>query len=147
VERLRKKLAALEQAAHEPIAIVGLGLRLPGGITDLPALSRALEDGLDAVVPIPRSRWDVDSLYDDDPERVGKTYVRHGALLESIDMFDPGFFNISPREAKAIDPQHRLLLEASWEALERAGIVPGSLIHSRTGVFVGIGPSDYALLQ
>jgi acyl transferase domain-containing protein/NADPH:quinone reductase-like Zn-dependent oxidoreductase/acyl carrier protein len=146
VERLRKKVASLEQSAHEPIAIVGIGLRLPGGIVDLSSLWSALEREVDAVGPIPGSRWDAESLYDEDPDRVGKCYVREAAFLDSVDGFDPAFFNISPREATAIDPQHRLLLEASWEALEDAGIVPGSLRETRTGVFVGIGPSDYALL-
>jgi acyl transferase domain-containing protein/NADPH:quinone reductase-like Zn-dependent oxidoreductase/acyl carrier protein len=146
VDRLRKKVAALEEATHEPIAIVGVGLRLPGGVVDLSTLWTALVNEVDAVRPIPVERWDADSVYDGDPDKPGKTYVREAAFLDAIDGFDPMFFNISPREARWIDPQHRLLLEAGWEALETAGIVPAALRETTTGVFVGIGPSDYGLL-
>ncbi|MFV8754837.1 SDR family NAD(P)-dependent oxidoreductase [Nannocystaceae bacterium ST9] len=146
VERLRKKVATLEQAAHEAIAVVGVGLRLPGGVVDLSTLWTRLAAGLDAVVPVPESRWDAERVYAEDHDRPGKTYVRHAAFLDAVDEFDPMFFNISPREARAIDPQHRLLLEAAWQALESAGIVPATLRETVTGVFVGIGPSDYALL-
>jgi acyl transferase domain-containing protein/D-arabinose 1-dehydrogenase-like Zn-dependent alcohol dehydrogenase/acyl carrier protein len=121
---------------HEAIAVVGIGLRLPGGIIDLSSLWTALENEVDAVVPIPASRWDA----------TGETDVRHAAFLADVDGFDPEFFNVSPREARSIDPQHRLLLEAAWEALETAGIIPASLRESLTGVFVGIGPSDYGRL-
>ncbi|MGK4008526.1 amino acid adenylation domain-containing protein [Sorangium sp. So ce1036] len=133
--------------SEEPIAIVGLGLRLPGGIADLDGLWRLLEQGLDAVGPIPEGRWNAGAFYDPDPDEKGKSYVREAAFLDHIDLFDAAFFGISPREAKHIDPQHRLLLEAAWHALEGAGVVPASLRDSRTGVFVGIGPSDYELLQ
>ncbi|PRQ09060.1 type I polyketide synthase [Enhygromyxa salina] len=128
----------------EPIAIVGIGLRLPGSVGDLKTLWGNLVDEVDAVVPIPFTRWDADAYYDPDPDLVGKTYVRESALLDQIDQFDPTFFNISPREAVAMDPQHRLLLEASWEALERAHILPSSLVDTPTGVFVGTTASDYA---
>ncbi|MFV8754835.1 type I polyketide synthase [Nannocystaceae bacterium ST9] len=130
----------------DPIAVVGVGLRMPGGVVDLASLWSVLEHEVDAVGPIPRSRWDAESVYDPDPDRHGKTYVREAAMLAEVDRFDAAFFNISPREARAIDPQHRLLLEAAWEALETAAIIPASLRETTTGVFVGIGPSDYALL-
>ena len=131
----------------EPLAIVGVALRLPGGIDDLDSLWSFLEQGRDAIEPIPRTRWDADAIYDPDPDGKGTSYVRHAALLDQVDLFDPGFFGISPREAKHIDPQHRLLLETAWHALEDAGITPAKLRDSPTGVFVGIGTSEYAMLN
>lgn len=145
VERLRKKIGLLEHAAHEPIAVVGIGLRLPGGVIDLSTLWTSLENEVDAIGPIPASRWDAAGVYDANPDRPGKTYVRDAAFLDAVDGFDPTFFSISPREAISIDPQHRLLLEGAWEALETAGIVPASLRETKVGVFIGIGPSDYGL--
>ncbi|MDI3284214.1 type I polyketide synthase [Polyangium sp. 15x6] len=134
-------------AEGAPIAIVGIGLRLPGGVVDLPSYFRFLSRGADAVGPVPKARWDMDALYDPDPDAKGKSYVREAAFLDQVDLFDAAFFGISPREAKNIDPQHRLLLEAAWEALESAGTVPSALKDSQTGVFVGIGPSDYNVLH
>ncbi|EDM78860.1 modular polyketide synthase [Plesiocystis pacifica SIR-1] len=132
---------------HEPVAIIGVGLRMPGGILDLSQLWSFLSEGREAVGPLPQSRWNVDEFYDPDPESKGHSYVREGSFLDQIDQFDPAFFGISPREAKNIDPQHRFLLESAWEALEDAGVVPNDLRDSRTGVFVGLGPSDYDLLR
>jgi pimaricinolide synthase PimS1 len=132
---------------HEAIAIVGIGLRTPGGVGDLEQLWHLLEDGEDTAGPIPAGRWDVDAHFDPDPEAPGHSYVRHGSFLDAIDQFDPGFFGLSPREAKSIDPQHRLVLEAAWEALEVAGVVPAALEGSPTGVFVGIGSCDYDFLR
>jgi acyl transferase domain-containing protein/acyl carrier protein len=136
-----------EAGEDDPIAIVGVGLRMPGGVEDLDGLWRLLEAEVDTVAPVPRERWDVEQVYDPEPATKGKTYVREAALLERIDRFDAAFFNISPREAKHIDPQHRLMLETTWEALERADIVPASLHASATGVFVGLGQSDYEFMQ
>lgn len=147
VERLRKRTVELEEALSEPIAIVGVGLRLPGGVTDLSSLWTMLSAEVDAVAPIPAERWDAHAYFDPNPDVIGKTYVREAALLERVDHFDPAFFNISAHEAAALDPQHRLLLEAGWESLEHAGLVPRALIDSSTGVFVGIGPSDYGRRQ
>ncbi|HEX7837775.1 MAG TPA: acyltransferase domain-containing protein, partial [Kofleriaceae bacterium] len=132
--------------SQEPLAIIGMGLRLPGGVADLDGLFRMLARGLDAVGPIPAERWDTDRFYDPDFEQKGKSYVRDAALLDRIDLFDAGFFGISPREARHIDPQHRLLLEAAWQALEDAGLPPPELEATPTGVFVGVGPSDYGRL-
>ncbi|WP_438021152.1 SDR family NAD(P)-dependent oxidoreductase [Sorangium sp. So ce315] len=147
VERDAAALPALGAASDEPIAIVGMALRMPGGIGDVDALWEFLHRGRDAVEPIPQTRWDADALYDPDPDADAKSYVRHAAMLDQIDLFDPGFFGISPREAKHLDPQHRLLLESAWQALEEAGIVPSSLKDSLTGVFVGICAGEYAMRE
>ena len=147
IRRLRARLAEVERAGAEPVAIVGIGCRFPGGASDPEAYWRLLRDGVDAVTEIPRDRWDVDAYYDPDPDAAGRMATRHGAFLASVDQFDAGFFGITPREAAGIDPQHRLLLEVAWEALEHAGQAPDRLDGSRTGVFVGISSGDYGYVQ
>ena len=146
IRSLRARLQAAEEAARGPIAIVGMGCRFPGA--DSPArFWELLRDGVDAIVPVPANRWDRDDLYDSDPDAPGKMYVREGAFLNDVEGFDAAFFGISPREALRLDPQQRIMLEVSWEALEDAGIAPDSLHGTSAGVFAGVMNGDYAFRQ
>ncbi len=143
----RSRLESVERARTEPIAVVGIGCRFPGGADDGASFWRLLRNGVDAVAEIPADRLDPSAYYDPRPGTPGKVYTRHAALLDAIDQFDPQFFGISPREASSLDPQQRLLLEVAWEALENAALAPDRLHGSRTGVYVGIGQNDYGYLQ
>ena len=143
LDELQSKLDRL----REPIAIIGLGCRMCGGANDPEAFWQLLHSGIDGITEIPSNRWNVDAYYDPNPGMSGKMYTRRGGFLDGVDQFDPDFFGISPREALHMDPQQRILLEVTWEALERAGQAPSGLNQSRTGVFVGMGGCDYGSMQ
>lgn len=144
LEEMQSKLKAIEESQTEPIAIIGMGCRFPGGANDPETYWQLLRNGVDGITEVPTDRWDIETYYDTNPDAPGKMYVRSGGFLDRVDGFDPQFFGISPREAAGIDPQQRLLLEVSWEALERAGQLPENLRGSQTGVFVGLSLDDYS---
>lgn len=147
IQQLKQQLAESSQRSSEPIAVVGMGCRFPGGADTPEAFWQILSEGRDTLSEIPADRWDWRQYYNPDPDVAGTHYVRHGCFVERVGDFDPEFFGISGREADSLDPQHRLLLEVSWEALERAGLSATQARNSRTGVFLGIGQNDYAQLQ
>ncbi|NES13758.1 MULTISPECIES: type I polyketide synthase [Micromonospora] len=130
----------------EPVAVIGIGCRLPGGVDGPESFWQLLTEGRDAIREVPADRWDVEELHTDDPDVPGRTTTRWGGFLDRIDRFDPHFFGISAREAARMDPQQRLLAEVTWEALEDAGIVAEDLASSATGVFIGIATNDYGQL-
>ena len=143
IRQLKAQLAQLQDAAREPIAIVGLAIRVPGGVVDADSFARLLWDGVDAIGEIPAERWKLDDWFDADPDAPGKMTTRQGGFIGEVDRFDAEFFGIAPREAASMDPQQRLALELAWQALEDAGLAPQRLAGSRTGVYLGIANADY----
>ncbi len=144
IRTLKKELEDQRSRDSRPVAIVGCGLRLPGGVTNLEQFGELLFSGRSAVGPTPASRWSSRQYHDPDPACAGKMYVDHAAFLDDVDRFDASFFDISSREAVEMDPQQRLLLEVVWEAFEHAGIAPDRLRGSNTGVYLGMSMDDYA---
>jgi acyl transferase domain-containing protein len=143
IKKLQAQLESAERRQREPIAVIGMGCHFPGGASDPESYWQLLRDGRDGTSEIPAWRWPVDEFYSDDPDAPGRMYTRRGGFVEGIETFDADFFGISPREALRIDPQQRVLLEVTWEALEDAGLAPDNLLDSNTGVFIGITGSDY----
>ncbi len=144
IKSLRSELAEARASQREPIAIVGMACRFPGANSP-EEFWKLLASGTDAITEVPRSRWNIDDVFDADPDAPGKMYTRYGGFLDGIDQFDAQFFGVSPLDAMNMDPQQRLLLEVAWEALENAGQVPGEI--AKTGVYVGSFMDDYLQLN
>ncbi len=143
----RAVLAKALQPVPEPIALVGMACRFPGGVQSPDAFWQMLAEGRDGIVEVPLDRWDVNNFYDPDPQVSGKMYTRYGGFLPNMADFDAEFFGISPREALRMDPQQRLLLEVTWEALENSGVKPSIWAGTQTGVFAGILTNQYTARQ
>jgi acyl transferase domain-containing protein len=141
--KLRAEDASRRILSTEPIAIVGMSCRLPGGVDSPAAYWRLLCAGDDAITEVPPERWKINDWFDADPDATGKIYSRWGGFLDRVQEFDGDFFGIGPREAAAMDPQQRIFLELAWEALEDAGQSSDWIRGSRTGVFAGVSGSDY----
>ncbi|WP_025131882.1 type I polyketide synthase [Pseudomonas sp. PH1b] len=147
IRALKEKVAGKTPASSEPIAVVGLGCRLPGSADTPRRLWNLLKNATDAVGDMPSDRLYGTDYYDPDPQAPGKAYVMRGGFIDGVDQFDPGFFGISPKEAQGMDPQQRLALEVAWEALENAAIAPDSLHGKKLGVFMGVSTNDYVRLR
>jgi myxalamid-type polyketide synthase MxaB len=151
VEQMQQRVEASESSAkrlaHQPIAVVGIGCRFPGGANDTASFWQLLREGREAIREVPQDRWKIDDFYDPDPATPGKMVSRFGGFLDEIDKFDAGYFGIAPREAAMMDPQQRLLLEVTIQALESGAIPPSSLAGTQTGVYLGMASGDYGQLQ
>lgn len=144
INHLKSQVQDLKQMLYEPIAVIGIGCRFPG-IHDLTTFWEVLEKGMNTITEVPKERWDIEKWYDENPEAPGKMNSRWGGFLDNIEKFDPEFFGISPREALSIDPQQRILLEITWEALERAGLSEMQLKGSDMGVYIGLASNEYQM--
>src|SRR6188768_3574754 len=139
-----EQLTAMQK---ERIAIIGVGCRFPGGVSSKDSLWKLLVEGREGIIEVPPDRWNVERYYDAEPGVAGKSIALRGGFIDAIDQFDPQFFGISPREAPYVDPQHRLLLETAWEAIEDAGVVLDFEKGTDIAVFVGISHNDYQAIQ
>ncbi len=146
IRRLRAELDSCRRGSSEAVAILGLAVRLPGGVDSPERFWKALAQGEDLITTVPPERWDARSYWSADPDQPGTMYDIHGGFVSDVDAFDAEFFGIHPREAASMDPQQRILLELTWEALERAAIDPRSLMKTRTGIYLGLSNSDYSRL-
>ena len=135
LDKMQARLASVEGAQSEPVAIIGLSCRFPGA-KNPDEFWKLLRDGVDAISVVPADRWNADAYYDSDPSAPGKMNTRWGGFISDVDQFEPQIFHLSPREARTMDPQQRLLLEVTWEALESAGLAPDSLSGASAGVEV-----------
>ena len=144
IDDLTTRLQIAEQASTEPIAVVGMGCRFPGGVNNPDQYWDLLTQGRSGIVGVPAQRWDAEAFYDPDPLTPGRMTTKWGGFVSDVAGFDADFFGITPREATAMDPQHRMLLEVSWEALEHAEINPASLRGRDVGVFTGVFANNYA---
>ena len=147
IKALKSRVKCYEAAESEPIAIIGMACRFPGGANDPGRYWSLLRDGQDAISEVPAARWDLEQFYSLDREAFGKMYTRCGGFIDDIAGFDASFFGISPREAKSMDPHQRILLEVCWETLEYANLLPSSLSGSNTGVFIGVSSMDQIVNQ
>jgi amino acid adenylation domain-containing protein len=143
---LKVETELLDKSAIQPLAVIGMGCRFSGGADTPEKFWKIFKDGVDTISEVPSDRWDMDAYYSPDKQKPGKMYTRYGGFIDRVDLFDAGFFRISPLEAEDMDPQQRISLEVTWEALENAGIAPSSLKGSNTGVFMGICFNDYGQL-
>ncbi|HEX8436290.1 type I polyketide synthase, partial [Archangium sp.] len=146
IRKLEARVEQAEAARREPIAIIGMACRLPGGVESPEAFWDLMVKGVDATSEVPPERWDAEAFYDPDPQTKGRMRTRRGGFLKDVDRFDARFFGLSPREAESMDPQQRLVLEVAWEALERAGHAVERARRERVGVFVGVMNNDYGQL-
>ncbi|MBS1694728.1 MAG: type I polyketide synthase [Actinobacteria bacterium] len=146
-ELVRAGTTLPDESAAEPIAVIGIGCRFPGNVTDPHSYWDLLANGRDAITEVPADRWDADEYYDPDPAAPGRMTTKWGGFVDDVAGFDADFFGITPREATAMDPQHRMALEVAWEALEHAGIAPDSLAGSRTAVMMGLSSFDYTIVN
>jgi 3-oxoacyl-(acyl-carrier-protein) synthase/SAM-dependent methyltransferase/acyl carrier protein len=143
IRRLRAELEECRRGQNEPVSILGMAVRLPGGVSSPERFWEALASGEDLITTIPSDRWEGRAYWSDDLDEPGKMYDVHGGFIDDVDAFDSDFFGINPREAESMDPQQRLLLELTWEALERSGIDPRTLMNTQAGIYIGMGNSDY----
>ena len=146
IRRLRTELEECRRGQSEPVAIIGLSVRLPGGVTSPQLFWDALAEGRDLITTVPPERWDAQAYWSSEADQPGTMYDAHGGFVSNIDAFDADFFGIHAREASSMDPQQRILLELTWEALERAAIDPRGLMKTETGIFLGLSNSDYGRL-